>query len=162
MKMKSLLTALSVSAILLGASLSFAQHENANDTQQSAAKYHGRPDEIGKAPEKFKSRPNPFERDPTAPAAGKFLFEEHCSECHGKTADGTRRGPSMLRDRVQTAPSGAIFWLVTNGVVRHGMPVWSKLPEPQRWQIVSYIKSLGSSTGGAGTSRPQASIVAPR
>jgi hypothetical protein len=22
------------------------------------------------------------------------------------------------------------------------MPVWSKLPEPQRWQLVSYIKSL--------------------
>jgi hypothetical protein len=22
------------------------------------------------------------------------------------------------------------------------MPVWSKLPEPQRWQIVSYLKSL--------------------
>jgi len=23
------------------------------------------------------------------------------------------------------------------------MPVWSKLPEPQRWQLVTYIKSLG-------------------
>jgi hypothetical protein len=23
------------------------------------------------------------------------------------------------------------------------MPVWSKLPEPQRWQIVTYLKSLG-------------------
>jgi hypothetical protein len=22
------------------------------------------------------------------------------------------------------------------------MPVWSKLPEPERWQIVSYLKSL--------------------
>jgi hypothetical protein len=22
------------------------------------------------------------------------------------------------------------------------MPVWSKLPEPQRWQLVSYLKSL--------------------
>jgi len=36
-----------------------------------------------------------------------------------------------------------LFWLLTNGVVRRGMPVWSKLPEPQRWQLVSYIKSLG-------------------
>jgi len=24
------------------------------------------------------------------------------------------------------------------------MPVWSKLPEPERWQLVSYIKSLGT------------------
>jgi mono/diheme cytochrome c family protein len=38
---------------------------------------------------------------------------------------------------------GAIFWILTNGVVRKKMPVWSKLPEPQRWQLVSYIKSLG-------------------
>jgi hypothetical protein len=22
------------------------------------------------------------------------------------------------------------------------MPVWSKLPEPQRWQLVSFIKTL--------------------
>jgi mono/diheme cytochrome c family protein len=154
MKMKSLLSALSISTVLLAASVSFAQHENASESQKSETKYHGRPDEIGKAPDKFKSRPNPFESDPTAVPAGKFLFEEHCSECHGKTADGTRRGPSMMRDRVQSASSGAIFWLITNGVVRHGMPVWSKLPEPQRWQIISYIKSLGSSTGGAGTSKP--------
>ncbi|HWF06438.1 MAG TPA: c-type cytochrome [Candidatus Angelobacter sp.] len=154
MNMKSLLSALSIITLLLAASVGFAQHENASEAQQSETKFHGRPDEIGKAPEKFKSRPNPFESDPAAVPAGKFLFEEHCSECHGKTADGTRRGPSMMRDRVQTAPSGAIFWLITNGVVRHGMPVWSKLPEPQRWQIISYIKSLGSSTGGAGTSKP--------
>jgi hypothetical protein len=25
------------------------------------------------------------------------------------------------------------------------MPVWSKLPEQQRWQLVSFIKSLGHS-----------------
>jgi mono/diheme cytochrome c family protein len=38
-----------------------------------------------------------------------------------------------------------LFWILTNGVVRHGMPVWSKLPEPQRWQLVSYVKSLTAS-----------------
>jgi hypothetical protein len=31
---------------------------------------------------------------------------------------------------------------LTNGVVWHGMPVWSKLPEPERWQIVTFIESL--------------------
>jgi hypothetical protein len=42
----------------------------------------------------------------------------------------------------QNAEPGAIFWLITNGVSRRGMPVWSKLPEAQRWQIVKFIKSL--------------------
>ena len=50
--------------------------------------------------------------------------------------------PSLLTDPVQQATPGTLFWILTNGVVRRGMPVWSKLPEPQRWQIVSYLKSL--------------------
>jgi len=36
-----------------------------------------------------------------------------------------------------------LFWLLSSGVTRKGMPVWSKLPEAQRWQIVRYLKSLG-------------------
>lgn len=99
--------------------------------------------ELPKAPDKWKARANPLEHDPEAVAAGRKLFEMHCSECHGQTAEGTRRAPTMRSSDVQEAPPGAIFWLVTNGVVRHGMPVWSKLPEPMRWQLVTYIKSLG-------------------
>jgi mono/diheme cytochrome c family protein len=57
-------------------------------------------------------------------------------------AEGGRKAPSLLAEQVQQATPGTLFWILTNGVVRHGMPVWSKLPEPQRWQIVSYLKSL--------------------
>jgi mono/diheme cytochrome c family protein len=53
-----------------------------------------------------------------------------------------RKGPSLLADEVQRSTPGTLFWILTNGVVRRGMPVWSKLPEPQRWQIVTYLKSL--------------------
>jgi hypothetical protein len=45
---------------------------------------------------------------------------------------------------VQEATPGTLFWILSNGVVRKKMPVWSKLPEPERWQLVSYIKSLGT------------------
>jgi mono/diheme cytochrome c family protein len=158
MQMKSLLSALGIGGVLLGASICFAQHELGD----SSTKSHARRNEIAKAPEKYRVRPNPMDSDPTAPAAGKILYDQHCAECHAHGADGTRRGPSLLRDRVQTAPPGALFWLVTNGVVRHGMPVWSKLPEPERWQIISYLTSLGPSAGGGGgATRPQASMVAP-
>jgi hypothetical protein len=44
---------------------------------------------------------------------------------------------------------------LTNGVVRRGMPVWSKLPEPQRWQLVTYLKSLGVSASSALPYRPE-------
>jgi len=35
-----------------------------------------------------------------------------------------------------------LFWILNNGVVRRGMPVWSKLREPERWQIVTFLQSL--------------------
>jgi mono/diheme cytochrome c family protein len=70
------------------------------------------------------------------------LFDLHCAECHGDMAQGTHKGPSLREPQVQQATPGALFFTLTNGVVRHGMPVWSKLPDPQRWQLVSYIRSL--------------------
>jgi mono/diheme cytochrome c family protein len=98
--------------------------------------------ELAKAPKKAVERHNPLATDPDAVAAGGKLFEMHCAECHGDTAEGGKKGPSLRAEEVQQATSGTLFWLITNGVVRRGMPVWSKLPEPQRWQLVSYLKSL--------------------
>jgi mono/diheme cytochrome c family protein len=98
--------------------------------------------ELAKAPKKAAARHNPLEYDPDAVAAGGKLFALHCAVCHGEMAEGGRKAPSLLAEQVQQATPGTIFWILTNGVVRHGMPVWSKLPEPQRWQIVSYLKSL--------------------
>jgi mono/diheme cytochrome c family protein len=100
--------------------------------------------ELTKAPDKARAKHNPLESDPEAVAAGRNLFEQHCGECHGNTAEGGKKGPSLCAEPVQNSEPGALFWLLTNGVVRRGMPVWSKLPEPQRWQLVAYIKSLGA------------------
>ena len=100
--------------------------------------------ELAKAPKKAVARRNPLESDPYAVAAGGKLFSLHCAECHGDMAEGSRKAPSLLADEVQRSRPGTLFWILTNGVVRRGMPVWSKLPEAQRWQIVSYLKSLGA------------------
>jgi mono/diheme cytochrome c family protein len=99
--------------------------------------------EIAKAPEKARAKRNPFEQNAEAVTAGKILFEQRCVECHGEAALGGKKAPSLRAVEVQGASPGAIFWILTNGVVRRGMPVWSKLPEPQRWQLVTYLKSLG-------------------
>jgi mono/diheme cytochrome c family protein len=97
---------------------------------------------LANAPAKARERKNPFEGDAQAVAAGGKLFEQHCAECHGSKAGGTRKGPSLLREEVQQATPGTLFWILSNGVVRRGMPVWSKLPEQQRWQIVTFLQSL--------------------
>jgi mono/diheme cytochrome c family protein len=98
--------------------------------------------ELSKVPARAAARRNPLESDPEAVAAGTKLFQLHCAECHGANADGGKKGPSLRAQDVQQSTPGTLFWLLTNGVVRKGMPVWSRLPEPQRWQLVSYIKSL--------------------
>jgi mono/diheme cytochrome c family protein len=97
---------------------------------------------IEKVPAKARAKANPLGNDRDALAAGGKLFEQHCAECHGMKAEGSKRGPSLLREEVQQATPGALFWILSNGVIRRGMPDWSKLPEPERWQIVTFLKSL--------------------
>ncbi len=128
-------------ALLSVLSLSPAVAQNASGKPRKDSLY----DEIARAPEKARAKRNPLENDQDAVAAGRNLFEQRCAECHGDTAEGGKMGPNLRVPEVQSAEPGAIFWILTNGVVRRGMPVWSKLPEPQRWQLVSFLKSLGVS-----------------
>lgn len=86
-------------------------------------------------------RTNPYET-PEAALAGRKLYERECSGCHGQEAQGTARAPGLKSPSVRQAPSGALFWVLRNGSLRHGMPSFSHLPEPQRWQIVTYLKTL--------------------
>jgi len=151
------------STLLIGiCGLSIAQaRQSGSSTFEQKTKTESVYSEIGKAPEKARAKHNPLEKDPDAIAAGRILFEQRCAECHGDSADGGRKAPSLRAAEIQNAEPGAIFWILTNGVVRKGMPVWSKLPEPQRWQLVSFIKSLGaappkSEPSPSGSSQPPA------
>jgi mono/diheme cytochrome c family protein len=138
--MRGWIPALCVMVVLLGLSLGRAQNSASARAANASADIYS---ELDKAPEKARAKTNPLQSDPDAPVAGRVLFERYCTECHGHLAEGSHHGPSLRAAEVQDATPGAIFWILTNGVVRHGMPVWSKLPEPQRWQLVAYIKSLG-------------------
>jgi mono/diheme cytochrome c family protein len=137
-----LLTTCAVAFIVFLAStpLVFSQSNN------TAAQTHGQSvyAALSKVPMAARVRKNPFEGNARETAAGGKLFEQHCADCHGKKAGGTRHGPSLLREEVQQATPGSLFWILTNGVVWHGMPVWSKLPEPERWQIVTFLQSLNA------------------
>jgi mono/diheme cytochrome c family protein len=126
----------------------------AQDRSNPAVKNNSVYTELAKAPKKAATRRNPLATDPDAAAAGSKLFSLHCAECHGDMAEGTRKAPSLLADEVQRATPGTLFWLLTNGVVRRGMPVWSKLPEAQRWQLVSFIKSMTPASKPAGGEPP--------
>jgi mono/diheme cytochrome c family protein len=99
---------------------------------------------IAKAPAKARIRVNPYDGQADAIAAGEKLFRQHCAECHGEDALGKRNAANLRSPAVQNATPGQLAWLLRNGNLWHGMPSWSGLPEQRRWQIVSYLKSLGT------------------
>jgi mono/diheme cytochrome c family protein len=70
------------------------------------------------------------------------MFQQHCASCHGKDAEGKGKKPRLRSERVAAATPGELQWLLKNGSLAAGMPSWSRLPEEQRWQIVTYVKSL--------------------
>ena len=98
-----------------------------------------------KVSEADKSRVNPVANDADATAAGGKLYAEKCAKCHGETAEGKGHHPSLRSETVQQATPGELEWLIEHGV-RFRMPSFGGLPETQRWQIVSYIKSLPPAT----------------
>ncbi len=93
---------------------------------------------------------NPYEGRDDAVRAGGKLFERHCASCHGAGGRGGRRAPALDSDAVAGSQPGDLFWFVTNGNLRAGMPAWSRLPEARRWQIVTFLKSLHAAPEGVG------------
>lgn len=97
---------------------------------------------LTKVPASARVRPNPLANDPSAIPAGAKLFEQCCATCHGKQAEGRSKRPNLHSDRLKQATPGDLEWLLKNGSLKNGMPSWSRLPEPQRWQLAAFLKSL--------------------
>jgi mono/diheme cytochrome c family protein len=88
---------------------------------------------------------NPYSAEPAAVQAGQKLFARECSACHGQAGRGNGRAhtPLLATPLVHQADPGTLFWILRNGSAKHRMPSFSHLPEQQRWQIVTYLKTLG-------------------
>jgi glucose/arabinose dehydrogenase len=99
------------------------------------------------APASTQTLKNPSAGQAQAIDAGKAIFAQNCASCHGPAGAGTGNVPALVNGPTQTAPDGAIFWYITKGDLDNGMPSWKALPEEQRWQLVSYIKSLKAGSG---------------
>jgi mono/diheme cytochrome c family protein len=97
---------------------------------------------LQKVPPTDRDRPNPCAGQQAAVDAGRNLYREYCAKCHGENAEGRRGRPSLRSERLQHATDGDIAWIIKNGQVFHGMPSWAALPDQERWQIVTYLRSL--------------------
>ncbi len=84
---------------------------------------------------------NPFVGSEPDGRAGAKLFQQECAACHGREANGIGKAPPLASPRVRQAEPGKLFWILRNGSLRRGMPSFAHLPEEERWQIVTYLKS---------------------
>ena len=97
-----------------------------------------------RVPAKAKGRINPMADSPDASRAGRKLFVRECSGCHGPNGEGIGKAPSLVFAPRSEISDGTLFWVLRNGSLWRGMPSFAHLPEPQRWQIVTYLQSLSA------------------
>jgi glucose/arabinose dehydrogenase len=102
---------------------------------------------------------NPLAGEQTAIDAGAKLYAANCVACHGAGGRGSGNIPALSHGPTQSAPDGEVFWFITTGSVANGMPAWSSLSEPQRWQIVAYLKWLNSADAASKPEAATASIA---
>ena len=98
--------------------------------------------ELGAAPPKAATRENPYAGQEQAVQAGRKLYQRHCASCHGDDGRGIEKAPDLHAGPIRRTPPGSIFWYLRNGNIREGMPSWSRLPDQQLWQLVTYLQSL--------------------
>src|SRR5271156_5653859 len=118
-------------------------------TKAQAAGFHD-------APATASKMKNPLASNADAAQAGANLYAKKCALCHGDKGQGVGNIPAVAKNPTQAATDGAIFWFITKGAVDNGMPAWASLPENQRWQIVTYIKTLRNGKSPAPSAKASA------
>ncbi|HTI06975.1 MAG TPA: c-type cytochrome [Puia sp.] len=101
-------------------------------------------------PDKDAKAVNPVKSDAASIAAGKALWDTHCSSCHGKKGlgDGTKAAqlktqPSdFTKPAFQTQSDGSIFYKIVEG--RGDMPSFKKkIPDAEdNWSLVVFVRTL--------------------
>ena len=87
------------------------------------------PDRDWTPPAEAVARPNPLAHQAAAVVVGgRKLFAKNCSECHGSDGSGRRKAADLRLPVVQRQSDGALWWKITNGNPRRGMPSFSNLP----------------------------------
>jgi putative copper export protein/mono/diheme cytochrome c family protein len=101
---------------------------------------------VGVWPLVLDAYPTTYRRPPvtyhvTSIASGMAVYRDHCALCHGP-------GGAQLRGaRTSRRHAGELFWLVTHGVAPGMPPFAERLTEPQRWDVINFIRALAAADG---------------
>jgi mono/diheme cytochrome c family protein len=95
---------------------------------------------------------NPVPPSSEAISRGRATFRERCVACHGDRGRGDGAAGAALDPRpadlvlhVPQHSDGELYYMVSVGFPGTAMPAWrSILSEPQRWELVHYLRVLAT------------------
>jgi putative heme-binding domain-containing protein len=88
---------------------------------------------------------NPLGSSPEIAAAGRELYNQNCTNCHGLDATAGDRAPALAAQRSYNRRGDQeLFDAITKGIPGTGMPPVG-LSADDSWRIVAYIRSLRAS-----------------
>jgi mono/diheme cytochrome c family protein len=106
-------------------------------------------------PAEYAGLTNPIPADTESLERGSELYTVNCASCHGDggMGDGPAGSaldpaPSPIAHSSQMMADDYLFWRVSEGGTPFStaMPSWKVLDEQSRWDLVNYMRALGSGT----------------
>jgi mono/diheme cytochrome c family protein len=106
-------------------------------------------------PAEYAGLKNPVPADVESLERGAALYATNCASCHGDggMGDGPAGAaldpaPAPVAHTSQMMADDYLFWRVSEGGVPFAttMPAWKVLDEQARWDMVNYMRALGSGT----------------
>jgi cbb3-type cytochrome c oxidase subunit III len=111
-----------------------------------------------------KALKNPVPANAASIEAGKAVFAKYCRSCHGAEGKGDGAGapkdvhPANLTDAKwdHGSTDGEIFTTIKTGVgPKFDMDSWDgRIKDPDIWNLVNYIRTLGPKTAAKSTAKP--------
>jgi mono/diheme cytochrome c family protein len=96
--------------------------------------------------------PNPTPMSDASLLNGRKYFQINCAVCHGDAGMGDgpatklgMPGISLVTDITKGRTDGYIFGMIRNG--RGLMPTYNRIEDPDRWDVVNYLRGLQGMAG---------------
>jgi mono/diheme cytochrome c family protein len=122
-------------------------------------------------PEEYGNLTNLVPADAVSLTRGEATYALYCTSCHGESGMGDGVAgqaldpmPAPIAQTSQMMSDGYLFWRISEGGAHFAtaMPAWEvALDEQTRWDLINYMRDLGSSLTASGMGQRDGRAVDP-